>query len=212
MKLTKYGHSCLFIEKEGELLVIDPGCFTTLPESIPNTITTIVVTEEHADHFDKANIQKLLTNNPGATIYTTSTVGGELLQSGIKSQSVTGNQEVSAGNFTLHFTETDHAPIYKTAPCKSLAVQVDDKFYYPSDSFQTTQNPVVLLALPTSGPWYKVSEAIDFVKQTDCKQVLVTHNSLNSQTGDTVVVNHIQKNTGEDLKISILQPGQSIEL
>ena len=51
MKLTKYEHACFTLEKDGKMLVVDPGTFTTKLDP-PENVVGIVITHEHSDHFD----------------------------------------------------------------------------------------------------------------------------------------------------------------
>lgn len=211
MRLTKFGHACLFLEKDDRTIIIDPGCFTELPQTIPNNVAAVVITEEHVDHFDQKNLEAILKTNPEATVLTTQAVKNALSETEYQVTAISGTKQVEIGGFTLHFNETDHAAVYKASPCKSLALQVDDSLYYPSDSYLPTKNPVQILALPLSGPWFKVSEAIDFANQIDCQKILVTHNALNSESGDTVAISHTKNNLLSDTEIVSLKPGSSIE-
>lgn len=192
MKITKYGHACLFVTKNDQTLILDPGCFTKLPDTLPGNVSTVVITEEHGDHFDLPNLKLILEVNPSTTIFTTTAVNKALKEAGIESTTIEGEITKEAGEFTLRFTETPHAPVYIDSPCRSLAVQIDDAIYYPSDSYLTTPNKVTLLALPTSGPWYKIAESIDFVNSINSKKILSTHNALNSKAGNKVAENHIK--------------------
>lgn len=212
MKLTKYGHACVFLEKENEILVIDPGCFTKLPSEIPSIITCMIITEEHTDHFDIHNVQLILAQNPTVSIYTTAAVNQRLSVSDIQSHVVSSASTITIGNFKMTLTEIDHAPVYKNSPCKSLTVLIDDKVYYPSDSYQTIPNEVELLALPISGPWYKISESINFANQIKSSRILVTHNALNSDSGDDVAIGHIGKNLTNPQNITKLQAGECTEV
>ncbi len=213
MKVTKYGHACLFVEKNDQTLVIDPGCFTKLPKSIPNNVVAVIITEEHADHYDLPNLELLLEVNPEAIVYTTSVVSNILKAINISAVAIEGRSTKNAGDFTLHFSETPHAVVHKTSPCQSLSVQVDDSIYYPSDSYQTITGKVSLLALPVSGPWYKVTESIDFVNSIDSRKILPTHNALNSPVGNMVAQNHIKAHLEENGREWVdLKDGESLEL
>ncbi len=86
----------------------------------------------------------------------------------------------------LKFYETDHAPVYKKSPCRVLTVKVDDFLYYPSDSFYATQDQVKILALPTSGPWHKLPEAIELANHVKSPAILATHNGLYNHIGNEV--------------------------
>ena len=52
MKLTKYEHACFTVEDtSGNVLVVDPGSFSK-NFVVPNNVVGIVITHEHADHFN----------------------------------------------------------------------------------------------------------------------------------------------------------------
>lgn len=213
MKITKYGHACLFVENNGQTLVVDPGCFTKLPDSIPNNVTSVVITEEHGDHFDLPNLKQILEANPSAAVFTTTAVHEALNEVGIDSITITGGATKELGAFTLHFTETPHAPVHIDSPCNSLAIQIDDAIYYPSDSYMITPNEVKILALPTSGPWYKITESIDFVNGINSRKILPTHNALNSEAGNKVAENHIKSRLKDSSREWInLADGESLEI
>ena len=44
MKLTKYEHACLTVEKDGKLLVVDPGAYTTDLPALESVIAITSVT------------------------------------------------------------------------------------------------------------------------------------------------------------------------
>ncbi len=50
MKLTKYTHSCIKLEKDGKVLLVDPGNFAE--DAAFEGVDAILVTHEHPDHFD----------------------------------------------------------------------------------------------------------------------------------------------------------------
>lgn len=77
MKLTKYEHACLILDNGTSKLVIDPGCFTKLPENLTG-VSCLVITEEHVDHFDIDNVQKVLDQNLELKILTTQAVNVQL--------------------------------------------------------------------------------------------------------------------------------------
>lgn len=51
MKLIKMSHSCVRLEKDGRLLVVDPGGFSE--EDAAVGADAVLVTHEHPDHFDE---------------------------------------------------------------------------------------------------------------------------------------------------------------
>lgn len=211
MKITKFEHACLLLEKNGTTLLIDPGSFTTLPDNLPK-ITFVIITEEHFDHFNVENLEKIVSNNPNVKVYTTQAVQKSLSNGKVSVVTVTGEQTISMDDFTVKLREVNHAVVYKNSPCKSLTVLVDTELYYPSDSFETTKEKVRVLALPTSGPWYKVSTSIEFANTVDSETVVPTHNALNSEIGNTVTQNYIESNIDQSRKLISLAPGESLEI
>ena len=49
MRFTKLGHSCVRLEKDGAVLVIDPGTFTDAAAALAGA-AAVLVTHQHPDH------------------------------------------------------------------------------------------------------------------------------------------------------------------
>ena len=64
MLLTKKGHSCVRLAKDGATLVIDPGVFSE-PDAAAGA-DALLVTHEHNDHFDEGRLRVALDANPAA--------------------------------------------------------------------------------------------------------------------------------------------------
>ena len=208
MKVTKYQHACLFIENGNGTVVIDPGSFTDLPTEL-NDIVAVIVTEEHYDHFDTENLKKILAQNPDARIYTTQNVSNALAKDAIAATAITDTQTITVDDFSITLRPVDHATVYQKSPCTSLTVTVDDYLYYPSDSYALPTKPVKILALPTSGPWFKVSESIDFTKSIDSEVVIATHNAINSDIGNNIAKTYVSGHLPDHRKYIHLEPGES---
>ena len=58
MKLTKFEHAALVLEKDGATLVVDPGAYSH-DFIIPKRVDGIIITHEHPDHLDPSLIDKL---------------------------------------------------------------------------------------------------------------------------------------------------------
>lgn len=210
MKLTKYEHACIFLDNGQSRLVIDPGCFTTLPHELSG-IDVLIITEEHADHFYVENVNKIVCANPNVKIFSTGAVAAELPSDIADVVAVQGEQSTSHAGYELKFYETPHAPIYRKSPCQSIAVKVDNYLYYPSDSYQTIGDTVEVLALPTSGPWLKVSETIDFANYVNSNKIIATHDGLYNSNGHAVIGRNIKTNISNIQREYIyLKPGETL--
>lgn len=211
MKTTKFEHACLILDNGTSRLVVDPGSFTNLPEDLTG-ISCVVVTEEHVDHFNLENIQKILAQSPDAKVLSTAAVADQLKKAGVTCEAISGEKQTEVGGFKLTFKEGDHAVVYGKSPCRVLTLKVDDFLYYPSDSFIPTDDTVQVLALPTCGPWHKISESVDFANKINSKQILVTHNGLYNETGNTVANSFTSNNLADkEREYIFLEVGESKE-
>src|SRR5690606_28343547 len=88
MRIHKFTHSCIYIEDEISIL-FDPGTYTSKEksldiENLPG-LDYILITHEHADHFDIQLIQKVLNKFPDVKILTNPSVQRLLSQENIQS-------------------------------------------------------------------------------------------------------------------------------
>ncbi len=181
MKLTKYEHACFTLETAGEILVVDPGNFTT-DFVITDNIAAIVVTHEHADHFDSDTLLAIFNKNPNAVLVALPGVVDKL--PGHKSRAVRSGDKIEIGPFGLKFFGGSHALIHSTLPLvDNLGVLINETVYYPGDSFTLPNTPVDVLALPVGAPWLKMSETMDFLTTIKPLLVFPTHDAILSDLG-----------------------------
>jgi L-ascorbate metabolism protein UlaG (beta-lactamase superfamily) len=200
----------VFIEKEGKKLVIDPGAFTELPQDISNVVA-VVYTHSHGDHVDSGNLDILVKANNELTVYAEAETMSELAGIDCTKVIIDKTQVLEVGGFTIGLDYIDHAIIWKTSPCKNLAVQVDDFYYYPGDTFHINEVPVHIAGVPVSAPWLKLTEAIQFVHDVKAQKVIPTHNGLMNDAGHMVahsVLGNFTKESGKELVL--LKNGESI--
>lgn len=181
MKLTKYTHACVTLEKDGQLLVIDPGMFSSdfIP---PIGIVGIVITHEHADHFDSELIAACIDKNPDAIIIAPESVTSKI--EAFTTKTATAGDTLTIGHFDLEFFGGQHAEIHHTIPViPNLGVMVNDLFYYGGDSYTLPQKPVDTLAVPAGAPWLKVGEAMDYLAAIKPRLAFPTHDAVLSDAG-----------------------------
>lgn len=203
MKLTKYEHACFTVEKDNQILVVDPGAFSSdfLP---PENVIGVVITHEHGDHYDHDMIAQIVDKNPDALI-----LGHESVVSHIEvfeTKAVAAGEIVTVGPFELEFFGGLHALIHESIPrVANLGVLINELLYYPGDSFNLPEKSVDTLAIPASAPWLKIGEAIDFLLAIKPRLAFPTHDAILSDSGkqisDTLLGNVAKQNNIEYVRL-----------
>jgi len=184
MKLTKYEHACIGIEKDDQIVIVDPGNFSWdfIP---PEKVVAVIITHSHTDHLDRELLAGIIDKNPEAII-----LGHPLVMSEIEvftTKSVEHGESAEIGPFRFKFFGGHHATIHETiAPMPNLGVMINDLLYYPGDSLVKPDTPVDTLALPISGPWVKTGEVMDFLLSLHPRFAFPTHDALLSDEGKAV--------------------------
>jgi L-ascorbate metabolism protein UlaG (beta-lactamase superfamily) len=186
MKLTKYEHACFTVEKDGKLLVVDPGGWTTDLPAL-ESVVGVVVTHEHPDHFDVTALGAIVAHNPEAVIYAHETITRQFGDT-LPHQPVEAGESIGIGPFMLEFFGGEHAVIHPDMPlAANLGVMIDDKVYFPGDSFTQPNKPVDVLALPVTAPWLKISETFDFLTAVKPRFAFPTHDAIASDAGKSLI-------------------------
>lgn len=164
MKITKFGHCCLLIEEKDSRIVIDPGIFSTGQDEVKN-IDLILITHEHADHCNIESIKNILKNNPTVKIIGNNSVGSLLQKENISHLILEDGQKYLEKDAVIEACGNEHAVIHPDLPkVQNTGFFINNKLFYPGDSFVNPSRPVEILALPVAGPWMKISEAIDYAQ------------------------------------------------
>ncbi len=207
MKVTKYEHSTLLIERADDLLVIDPGSFLTPPDF--HGTVAVVITHEHADHWTPEQLRRILEDSPEARIFGPQGVADAASE--FEVEVVTAGQSVEVGAFTLRFFGGRHNVIHSSIPViDNLGVLVDDELFHPGDSYTVPDVPVATLAAPVGAPWLKIGEAMDYVLAVGATRVFPIHEMTLSVAGLRMHRARLEwattQNGGEFV---VLEPGES---
>jgi L-ascorbate metabolism protein UlaG (beta-lactamase superfamily) len=186
MKITKYEHACLIVEEGDQKLVIDPGFYSRPVDGLAN-VQAIVITHSHDDHCDETQLNRIIASSPDVQIFATDEVCARLRQAPGFNHPTTAIHHgdfVSVGSFNLEFFGDMHIEIHRSIPLiQNCAVMVNNRLYYPGDSYTQPDRPVEILACPTSAPWLKIGDVMDFVAAIRPKHVFATHNIHLSEQG-----------------------------
>lgn len=183
MKITKLGHCCLLIEEKGVRILTDPGGWTTTQNEVKN-IDVVLITHEHSDHLHIESLKTVLTNNPGAKVFTNRGVGKILEENGLPFELLEDGRSLTEKEVLIEAFGEEHAYIYKTVPnVINTGYFIANKLFYPGDAFTNPKKPVEILALPVAGPWMKISEALDYATELKPKSAFPVHDGMLKITG-----------------------------
>lgn len=209
MIVTKHAHACLVVEHEGSTLVMDPGGFT--PAFEVDALAGIVVTHEHADHVTPEHLDRLLAHG-AVPLFAPAGVAAALPD--YDWQVVEPGSERVVGPFELAFTGGRHAVIHRSIPViDNVAVTVNGMLFHPGDSFTVPPHDVQLVAVPSSAPWLKVGDIMDWLEIVRPKKAFPIHELVNSERGQAManarITSVVEAHGGE---VTLLAPGESITL
>lgn len=175
MKITKLGHCCLLVEDNGVNILTDPGAWTRAQNELKN-IHAVVITHEHQDHFHIDSVKAIIANNPEVKIFTNASVGKLLSEQGIAFEQLSHGQSTDFKGISLEGYGEKHAVIYgEYGQVENTGFLIGNKLFHPGDSFTKPGKHVEVLALPVSGSWMKISDAIDYAKEVAPKKWFPVH-------------------------------------
>ncbi|KAB2382713.1 MBL fold metallo-hydrolase [Actinomadura montaniterrae] len=211
MQLTKHAHACVVLEKDGTTIVIDPGKFTPDAEAAVAAADAVLITHEHFDHFDDALLGAALDKRPDLHVYGPASVRGKLGEHGGRVRAVASGDALHIGEFAVTVHGERHAVIHSDIPIvDNTGYLIDGRVYHPGDAYHVPDVPVDTLLLPTSGPWTKVGEAVDFVRGVRPARLLQIHELMLSELGQNSVAAMLNGLTG--LEMALLAPGDAREI
>ena len=204
MKLTKFAHACVRLEKDGKTLLVDPGSFSE--DAAFEKADAILVTHEHQDHLDIDRVSAL-----DVPVYTNAGVATQLTALGDRVHVVAGGQSFEAAGFSVSAYGKDHAVILPElgVPCENIGFLIDDAVYHPGDSFTQPDRAVHTNLVPISGPWFSLPPAVDYARAVKSEQLVGIHDGLLSQLGLGMMPRFLNS---DERPYKALAPGDSLEI
>ncbi|MBY0376910.1 MBL fold metallo-hydrolase [Patescibacteria group bacterium] len=176
MKIKKLGHCCLVIETNGKRIMTDPGSFSVLQKE-EKDIDLILYTHEHQDHYHLETLREVLKNNPNAKIITNTSVGKLLTAENIDFTKVEDGELFDFEGISIKGFGNLHAEIYETYGRVQNTGYMIDKLCFSGDAFEDPKMEVDILALPVTGPWMRIKDAIDYAKKLKPRIVFPVHDA-----------------------------------
>lgn len=171
MKISKHSHSCLLVQEEGKVILIDPGNYTyenhTLEVDAIPTLDMILYTHEHPDHFFLPLLQDLLGKFPNAQVISNKSIVSQLATQGIVASAYQ--------NDDVKIWEGRHEKVFGVqTPVQNAMMYVFHRLLHPGDSLSFSEKAEIL-ALPMQAPWGSLTQAMDLAVLLKPKIIIPIH-------------------------------------
>lgn len=206
MKITKFGHSCVYVETPDSAALFDPGTFYKMPIDKIEKLDHIFITHVHPDHYDVDAIAALVKIFPDASITGPQTVVDDLGMRGIVASIAPPEQA------TLFTSPHEHIEPFGAKTPDQIGVHYKDHFSHPGDSHSFTETKSVL-ALPVTGPWGTTVRAVELAIELSPKVILPIHDWFLSNEARVWMYARLEEVfAAHHIQFAGLAPGESIVL
>lgn len=169
MNLTHFGHACVLAAFEtpagGTRLLLDPGTYATGFEEA-HDLDAILITHEHPDHLDMDRLSALVKVNPGVRLIADPGASARLGPAGIDHEAVSPGDAFTVKGVSVAVMGGEHAVIHPQLPrVSNNAYLIDGRLLHPGDALVVPPGPIDVLLVPVGGPWMKISEGIDYLRE-----------------------------------------------
>ena len=212
MRMTKLGHSCVRLEREGRAIVLDPGVWSG--DDPLAGATAALITHEHADHINAAIVRAALERDAALELWTTEAVAGQFADLGTRVHAVSHGDAFSAAGFDVRVYGRDHAQIHPDIPVvPNVGFAIDGVVFHPGDAFTVPDEPVDVLLLPVSAPWLKASETFSYARAVRPEMSYAIHDEILNANGISLIGNLAGALLGgESGGYARLEPGSSVDI
>lgn len=183
MRITKYGHSCLFVEEGEARILIDPGSYVFLdalpkPEDLPQC-NVLLLTHEHPDHTYPEAL-KVILQKSRPTILTNIGVQKVVREHSIESDVLYRGEERVVRGVAIRAVACDHGLIAEHIPRpEHVGFLIAGKLFHPGDCVHPLEEVrAEILAVPVTAPWMAVREGLEFVKKLKPRVAIPIHDGF----------------------------------
>jgi L-ascorbate metabolism protein UlaG (beta-lactamase superfamily) len=211
MRMTKLGHSCVRLEKDGASIILDPGVWSG-DDPIAGA-SAVLITHEHADHFDPVVVRAALERDQGLELWTTAPVAEQFEDLGGRVHAVSDGEEFRTAGFDVSVHGREHAPIHPDLPAVlNVGFAVDGTLFHPGDAFTVPARQVDTLLLPISAPWLKAAEMFDYARAVRPAISYAIHDELLNANGIALIGQLARALLADSGGYARLEPGSAVDL
>ncbi len=213
MELTKHAHACVTLDKAGGHLLLDPGTFASNVTELLAGTNTVLITHEHFDHVDEAVVTAALDARPELRVFAPAAVAGRWPGRESQVSAVAPGDRFQAEGFEIAVFGGLHALVHADFPrVANVGYLIDDAVYHPGDSYEVPSAAVHTLLVPTSGPWTKMAETVDFVRAVRPETMVQIHDIMLSEIGQQSAAMFLSPKMLTETALTILPVGESMSL
>jgi L-ascorbate metabolism protein UlaG (beta-lactamase superfamily) len=211
MLLTKFGHACVRLEKDGARLVIDPGIWAG-PDVLAEP-SGVLITHEHVDHLDDEAVRAALTADTELRLWANEAVARRFPEFAGRVVTVRHGDTFDAAGFDVHVYGSEHALLDKAIPIvPNTGFAIDSEIFHPGDAFTVPEDRIPTLLVPVSGPWLKFSDIAEYLRAYAPDRGYWIHDALLNAAGANLMTNLLTLVPAAAGPASFLVPGTTIEL
>ncbi|MBA2955635.1 MBL fold metallo-hydrolase [Nocardioides sp. MAH-18] len=191
MRITKFGHACVRIEHDGTVLVLDPGVFTDA-EAVDGA-DAVLITHEHPDHYLPDHLRRT-----DAPVFTIDAVAARIREDApdvAERVTVVAPGASFDPGIPVRAVGELHAVIHPEFPRIHNSGYVIDaggtRIYHPGDALTEPGEAVDVLLVPSSAPWLKASEAVEFARAVKAPRNLAIHDRIYTDAAHGILEQHM---------------------
>jgi L-ascorbate metabolism protein UlaG (beta-lactamase superfamily) len=195
-------------------IMTDPGTLATGFAHVRD-LNGILISHDHADHFDQAGVAALMEHNPDATLVVDQAIAHEVpgnIFDRARTKFVSTGETFAVDGVEILAVGGTHATIHP-----EIEGTTNIGFYftesgllYPGDEFAHPDVDIVLLALPVSGPWQSLADTVDYLRAVDPPAAFPMHEA--ALTEPEVWYSFIDDLKPKTTHFQVLEPGVPTEL
>jgi L-ascorbate metabolism protein UlaG (beta-lactamase superfamily) len=172
MKITKYVHSCLLIESDQGVVLVDPGSFSwqagLFDVSSLERLDEVAITHLHRDHYDPEFLRAITERFPDITVICNDQVERQLAEDGI-----TVASKQASDRCQPFASEHPNLPWADETPVNT-GFHIMGRLTHPGDTKILTETKDIL-ALPITAPWCSEAEQVNMALRLKPKKVIPIH-------------------------------------